>query len=170
MTTQRIEIAPMTSRRRGSRALRAILAGGLIGGACDITFAGIAFWLRGMGPIRLGQSVASGLLGREAALAGGVATGILGLSLHFLMALTMAAFYYFVATRVPLLVKRAVFCGLAYGLGIYLVMNFIVLPLSAIGVRGARGPLHLVLLEVLVHMFLVGLPMALFTRSALRRA
>jgi uncharacterized membrane protein YagU involved in acid resistance len=153
------------------RPWRAILAGGLLGGFFDITFACVASaLLRGATPIRVGQSVASGLLGREAALAGGVATGVLGLVLHFVMTLIMAAVYYAVASRVPLLVKRAVPCGIAYGLGIYLVMNYVVLPLSAIGRAGGGGPLYVVIPEKLVHMFGVGLTIALFTRRALRNS
>jgi tetrahydromethanopterin S-methyltransferase subunit F len=152
----------------GARALRAIVGGGLLGGFFDITFACVVWAIRaGVTPIRVGQSVASGLLGREAALAGGVSTGILGLVLHFVMAMIMAAVYYGAATRIPLLVKHAVPCGLAYGLGIYCVMNFVVLPLSAIGKMGGNGPLVILIPEILVHMVGVGLTIALFTRAAL---
>jgi hypothetical protein len=155
---------------RSSRALRAILGGGLIGGAFDITFACVvSALLRGVTPIRVGQSVASGLLGREAALAGGVPAGILGLVLHFVMTTIMAAVYYAAATRIPLLVRHAAWCGLAYGLGIYLAMNYVVLPLSAIGRHGGNGPLYIVIPEILVHMFGVGLTIALFTRRASRQ-
>ena len=150
------------------RAVKAILAGGLIGGAFDITFACGVSALRGVSPIRVGQSVASGLLGREAAIAGGVPTGLLGFVLHFAMALIMAAIYYGAATRIPLLVKRAAWCGPIYGLGLYLTMNYVVLPLSAIGRHGGNGPLWIVIPEILVHMFLLGLTIALFTRRALR--
>ena len=155
----------------GARALRAIVGGGLLGGFFDITYACTVWAIRaGVTPIRVGQSVASGLLGRDAALAGGVTTGILGLVLHFLMVIVMAAIYYGAATRIPLLVKRAVPCGIAYGLGIYLVMNFVVMPLSAIGKMGGSGPLAIVIPEILVHMFGVGLTIALFTRAGLRGA
>ena len=172
MSTRREDVAALTAdASSGSRALKAILAGGLIGGAFDITYACVAVWLyRGASPIRVGQSVASGLLGRDAAFAGGVSTGLLGFALHFAMAIVMAAVYYGAATRIPLLVKRAVWCGPIYGLGLYLTMNFIVMPLSAIGKHGGTGPLFLVIPEILVHMFLVGLTMALFTRRALTRA
>jgi hypothetical protein len=46
-------------------------------------------------------------------------------------------------------------------------MNYIVLPLSAIGRHGGNGPLYIVIPEILVHMFGVGLTIALFTRGAL---
>jgi hypothetical protein len=150
------------------RPLRAILTGGLVAGACDITYACTVWAFRGVSPIRIGQSISSGLMGREAAVAGGVTTGLLGLVLHFLMTIVMAALYYAAATRLPFLVKRAVACGIVYGLGIFVTMNFVVLPLSAIGQRGARGAPALIVAEILVHMLLVGLPIALFTRRELK--
>jgi uncharacterized membrane protein YagU involved in acid resistance len=150
-------------------AARAILSGGLVGGAIDITFACVASaLLRGVTPIRVGQTVASGLLGREAAIAGGIPVGISGLVLHFVMTTIMSAVYYAAATRLPLLVRHAPWCGIAYGLGIYLTMNYVVLPLSAIGAFGGGGPWYIVIPEILVHMFGVGLSIALFTRKALR--
>lgn len=171
MSTQKESVmATISAPGAGSRAIRAILAGGLIGGAFDITFACVVSAFRGVTPIRIGQSVASGLLGRDAAFAGGALTGLLGFALHFAMALVMAAAYFAAATRIPLLVRRAVICGAAYGLGLYLVMNYVVLPLSAIGRHGGNGPLYLVIPEILVHMFLVGVTIALFARKALIRA
>lgn len=169
MSTQREHVVAATAAPgSGMRARRAILAGGVLGGAFDITFACVVWAFRGTSPIRVGQSVAAGLLGRDAAVAGGVPTGLLGFALHFGMALVMAAVYYAAATRFPVLVRRAVICGAAYGLGLYLVMNYVVLPLSAIGKHGGNGPLYLVVPEILVHMFLVGMTIALFTRKALR--
>jgi hypothetical protein len=171
MSTQKEHVLPAGSApASGSRAMRAILAGGLLGGAFDITYACVVWAFRGITPIRVGQSVAAGLLGRDAAVAGGVPTGLLGFALHFGMALVMAAAYYAAATRIPLLVRRAVICGAAYGLGLYLVMNYVVLPLSAIGKHGGNGPLYQVVPEILVHMFLVGVTIAVFARKALRVA
>jgi hypothetical protein len=152
-----------------SRAVRAILTGGLIAGAFDITYAFITWGLQGLTPIQIGQSVAAGLLGREASFAGGTPTGLLGLFLHFCIAIGMAAVYYALATRIPLLVRRAILCGAVYGLGLYLFMNFVVMPLSAIGrFGGGGGSMTVLITSILVHMFLVGVPIAHFTRRALR--
>jgi hypothetical protein len=164
--------APDVSSSAGETAgtlssTEAILAGGLLAGALDITYACIVLSFRGISPIGVGQSVASGLLGREAAVAGGIGTGLLGFGLHFGMALIMAAVYFAAATRLPVLVKRAALFGPLYGFGLYLVMNHVVLPLSAIGRHGGNGPWYLVSAEIFVHMFLVGLTIALFTRRAL---
>jgi len=160
-------IASDTLQRSGRRPLRTIVIAGLVAGALDISYAFIIWGLRGVTPIRIGQSIASGLLGREAAVAGGTATGLFGLLLHFTMATIIAAIYYGAARNFRLLVDRAVPCGIAYGLATYGVMNYVVLPLSAIGAVGDSGPAYIRITGVLVHMFLIGLPIALITRKAL---
>src|SRR5688500_10439844 len=142
-----------------SKAMRAILTGGLVAGAFDITYAFITWGILGLTPIQIGQSVAAGLLGREAAFAGGVPTGLLGLFLHFCIAIGMAAVYYALAKRIPLLVDRAILSGAVYGLGLYLFMNFVVMPLSAIGqFGGGGGSMTVLITSLIVHMFLVGVP------------
>ncbi len=157
-----------TLQGSGRRALKTIVMAGLVAGALDITYAFIIWGLRGVSPIRIGQSVASGLIGREAAVGGGTATGMLGLLLHFLMAIIIAAIYYTAARNIRLLVDRAVPCGIAYGLATYGVMNYVVMPLSAIGSTGGGGPAYITITGILVHMFLIGLPIALITRRGLR--
>lgn len=154
--------------RSGRRPLRTIVIAGLVAGALDITYAFIIWGLRGVTPLRIGQSIASGLLGREAAVGGGTATGLFGLLLHFTMATIIAAIYYGAARNIRLLVDRAVPFGIVYGLVTYGVMNYVVLPLSAIGSVGDSGPAYIRITGVLVHMFLIGLPIALISRKDLR--
>jgi uncharacterized membrane protein YagU involved in acid resistance len=84
------------------------------------------------------------------------------------MAIVMAAVYYAAATVLPVLVKRAVICGLVYGAGIYVVMNYVVMPLSAIHATGGSGPPAIVISGIIGHMVGVGLVIALFTRRGLR--
>ena len=146
-----------------------MLAGGLVAGALDITYACVFWWLKaGVPARRIFQSVAAGLLG-AASFTGGWATAVLGLALHFFIATSMSLTYYLVARRWPLLHERAVPCGAAYGLLLYVIMNSIVGPLSAVGHGGAKDPLWVVL-SVVVHAVLIGIPIALFTRRALRPA
>jgi hypothetical protein len=141
-----------------------VLLGGLAAGALDIAFACL-FWAvkAGVSATRIFQSVAAGLLG-EASFAGGSATAVLGLALHFFIALSMAAAYWLASRRLPLLHERPWLCGAAYGLLLYAVMNWVVVPLSAAG-PGSRDPLW-VTLGILVHMFLIGVPIALASRRA----
>jgi hypothetical protein len=143
-----------------------VLAGGLVAGTLDITYAW-AFWAikAGVSAQRIFQSVAAGLLG-EASFEGGAATAALGLALHYFIATTMSFVYYMVASRVVLLRRRPVLCGVGYGLLLYGIMNYIVVPLSVAG-GGSKDPLW-VSLSILVHMFLIGVPIALGTRLAHR--
>jgi uncharacterized membrane protein YagU involved in acid resistance len=146
-----------------SRPWRAILLGGLIAGTIDISYACIFSYLRrGTSPVRILQSVASGALGRSA-FEGGARTAALGLVFHFLIATIAAAIYYLASRRLRFLVNYAVICGPLYGVCIYLVMNFVVLPLSAIGSRPAL-PLPVLISGLLIHMFGIGLPIALIVR------
>ncbi len=147
-----------------------VVAGGAVAGALDITYA-CAFWAikAGVPARRILQSVAAGLLGRDAAVAGGIATAALGLALHFFIALTMAAVYFLVARRWPLLWRRAWAMGAVYGLWLYIAMNYIVVPLSAAGGGGAsRDPLW-VTLSVLVHVLFIGIPCAIAARHGIFR-
>jgi hypothetical protein len=141
-----------------------VLAGGLLAGALDITYACV-FWAvkADLAPTRIFQSVAAGLLG-EASFEGGAATAALGLLLHFFIACTMALTYYLVSRRWPVLVRRPVTLGIAYGLLLYVVMNHIVVPLSAAG-PGSQDPLWITL-TVAVHAFLIGVPIAWFASRA----
>ena len=141
-----------------------VLAGGLIAGILDIAYA-CAFWLTkaDVPPARILQSVAAGLLG-DASFRGGAATAALGLALHLVIATTMAVAYAVAARRWPALIDRPWRCGVAYGLTLYVVMNHVVVPLSAAS-AGSRDPLW-IWLTVAVHALLIGVPIALAVRHA----
>ena len=114
-------------------ALDTILYGGLVVGILDGLFALIFYGLiLGVQPMRIFQSVAAGLLGK-ASYEGGTQTFLLGILLHFIVATCIAAVYYVASLKLPVLTHHAVICGLIYGLIAYLGMNYIVIPLSAIG-------------------------------------
>ena len=143
----------------------AILIGGAIAGACDITYA-ITFWaFRGVSATRVLQSVASGLLGAPA-FKGGLVTAAFGLVLHFFIAFAAATIFYLAAKVLPILTRRAILFGILYGLAIFAVMNLVVLPLSAFP-RKVAFPLLATTTGIAVHMFLIGLPISLAVRRAL---
>jgi hypothetical protein len=155
----------MVSASRTLSPVRAIVYGALVVGALDLLDALVFFGLRsGAAPIRICQSIAAGLLGR-AAFQGGAATAALGVALHFFIATCIVVTFYLASLRLPVLVRQAVIAGLLYGLAVYGVMNYIVIPLSALG---GRGPfvLPVFINGLLIHAFGVGLPAALFVRAA----
>jgi len=142
-----------------------VLLGGLVAGSFDITYA-CTFWYlkRGVLPSRVFQSVASGLLG-DASFTGGWRTAALGLALHYFIATSMAVTYYLFARRWSDLWEKPFVYGPMYGVLLYGIMNYIVVPLSAAN-PGSRNLLW-VLLSIAVHALLIGTPCALFARRAM---
>jgi hypothetical protein len=149
-------------------ALQAIAAGGLIAGTLDLTQALILFGQR------VPLVIAAGLLGGQALSPGAgstwsppiwkvSATYALGVLLHFFIAFSVTAIYYGASRKLRFLLEHPLVCGLFYGMAVESVMNLIVLPLSALH---ARGPYELkdLLLGYVVHMVLIGLPIAFSIR------
>lgn len=115
------------------KLLRAILIGGLLAGALDITYAFIAYGPLSyqMTPVQILQAVASGWIGHDAASAGGALTAVLGFGTHFGIVIAMAAVFVLCSQPLPALRRNSVTWGFLYGLGLYGVMNYMVVPLSA---------------------------------------
>jgi hypothetical protein len=151
------------SRPARPRAFQTIIYGGLIVGVLDALDATIFSGLRGVSPSRVWQFVASGVLGR-ASFSGGMKTAVLGLLFHFLIAFILAAIYYGASLYLPVLLRRAVLCGLLYGVAVYFVMNYVVLPLSL--APPLRFSLASFINGVIGHALLVGLPAALVARHS----
>jgi hypothetical protein len=141
-------------------ALLAIAVGGGIAGTLDLLQASILFgW-------HIPLVIAAGLLG-PSAVHGGVGTYVLGVVLHFFIACSAAAIYYGASLKLVFLKEHPLVCGLFFGAAVEDVMSFIVLPLSALH---ARGPyqLHDLILGLLVHMVVVGLPISFSVRRFAR--
>jgi len=113
---------------------RWVVLGGLALATLDAFFA-TTFWrlAAGMPWTRVFQSVAAGVLGLDASVAGGERTAWLGVGLHYAIAMSFVAAYTVVATHLDALVRRPLASGALYGLLLYAVMNLVVIPLSAIG-------------------------------------
>ena len=108
------------------------------------------------------QYVASGAMG-NAAFTGGIATALLGLVLDFIMTTIMAFVFILSADRIHLLRRYVIPGSLLYGFGVFIVMNLIVLPLSAAPELPAP-PMWLFIEIILEHVLLVGLPLGLLVR------
>src|SRR5215467_3460503 len=139
---------------------KAIFWGGLIAGTLDITGACVVSWLRAsVPPVRIMQSVASGLLG-PAAYEGGAKTAALGVVLHYFIAATWVVVFYLASRKLRFLIERPIPWGLVYGVIVYAIMNFVVLPLSAFPVR-ATPTLTSRIINLVIIMLCIGLPIAL---------
>ena len=149
-----------------SPKLRAILVGGSIAAALDILFAITWAAINGRTPVWLLQTVATGLLG-ESSYSGGIGTAVLGLAGHFAMSFGWAALFVAAASRLPVLVAKPAFAGPAFGILVFFTMRLVVLPLSAFPYPvsfSQPGATY----DLLSHMFLFGLPIALATAKAVR--
>lgn len=140
-----------------SAALPTILTAGLIAGVLDLTAAVIHSGFRGRTPIFLFQSVASGWFGK-AAFEGGWRTAAIGIATHFLIAMIWTTIFYLASRKLTWLVEKPFVSGPLYGIAVYLVMYWIVIPSSAIG--PIPHPLLSNLIAVMIHILCIGLPIA----------
>src|SRR5260370_37272322 len=139
-------------------ALLAILWGGLLCGVLDSTAALVVYGYMGAKPLRLLQGIAGGLLGPRT-YGGGVATALLGLLCHFVIAFSAAAVFVAASRVAPFLVHQAVLSGVLYGMAVYFFMNRVVVPLSA----AAKFPFSfkMMVIGVVLHLFCGGRPICL---------
>lgn len=147
---------------RPLRPFTAIVLGSLTVGILDGAFAVIRAGLKGTPPTRVFQSIAAGLIGRPA-YDGGATSALLGVGLHFLIAAGVVLAYFLASRRLRTLTEHPWLLGALYGIAVFGVMNFVVIPLSALSFR----PRNLVVMlpGILIHIFGVGIPAALAARS-----
>ncbi len=147
-------------------AAGAILTAGFVAGALDLAYVVAFYAFRGVPAQRVVQGIAAGAIGRDAAGRGGMTTVALGMALHFVIALGAAAVFYAASRKIGVLVKRPVVSGLGYGLLVWLVMNLVVLPLSA---APGKFPSPVWPAILVAHLLCVGLPIALVVRRCAPR-
>ena len=141
-------------------ALRTIVTAGFVVGVLDISSAFVIWWQRGVALQRGLQGIAAGLLGAKS-YEGGIATAGMGLALHFFIAFVVVSIFYLMSRRITFLTKQAVVSGVLYGIGVYIVMYWLVLPKAF---STFRHRLSNELLAVAIHIFLIGVPTALIVR------
>lgn len=150
-----VVLPPATTRR----TLLVVIVAWLLAGTLDIT-AAILYYL---GPssaraARLLRGIASGVLGARA-FDGGAATALLGLALHYLIALIWTIVFVVAFRNLGALRRHLVLTGIAYGIIVWFVMNLVVVPLS----NFSRGPFELraAVIAAIILILCVGLPISL---------
>lgn len=144
--------------------LRAILHGGLACGALDITAAFVVYGQFGATPGGILRGIAAGLLGPDAR-AGGWPVAAVGLGLHFLIAFGAATVYVVASRWLRWLVRSPLVAGPLYGVAVYFFMQRVVVPLSA--ARRAPFSVKFMIIGIIIHVFCVGLPIAIAARRQL---
>lgn len=154
-------------------AFETIIYGGLAIGVLDFldaslffpNYYGITFQQVWWGP-------ASGIIGREAAKAGGWNTALIGILMHFVVAFCIAIAYYLFSRNISWLIRHPVISGLVFGVIANYVMQCVVIPLSARGTSPTAvfsEPVGSMLNSVVGHAVLVGLPVALIAAWPARK-
>jgi uncharacterized membrane protein YagU involved in acid resistance len=150
------------------KALQTILLGGGIAGLLDGMDAVIFYYFAfGLSPAILFQNIASGILGRSS-FHDGWPTVVLGVALQLTIAIGAAAVFYIAAIALPALWQRPAIFGPAYGLVVYVVMHYVVVPLSAVRRRTVPVTKLECIDQILSHTLFVGLPIALMARRSAR--
>ena len=141
---------------------KAIVSAGTICGIMDITAALVVYGTMGAKPLRLLQGIAGGVLGPRT-YTGGIATALLGLALHFVIAFGAATVFFIASRGIRFLLDHAVVSGALYGIAVYFFIQRVVIPLS----RANRNPFSLkfMIIGIIIHIFCVGLPIALSVRK-----
>jgi hypothetical protein len=143
---------------------RAILIGGFLAGLADTIYPTVKTVMAGKPWFSPWKGVAYGLLG-QTARDGGMEMVALGLALHYFICIAAAALLYLLVSRVKFVPRQWIVLGILYGVAFLLTMNYVILPLSAIG----QGIYKLEELHIHAfwHIVLVGLPTAFFVTRAL---
>ena len=145
---------------KNSEPFHAILTAGLVVGALDISSAFVIWWQRGVGVRRGLQGIAAGLLGGSA-FDGGLVTAGLGLALHFFVAFVVVSIFYLASRKIEFLTLHPIVSGVLYGIGVFIVMFWFVLPTVS---STFRHRLANELSQLAIHICLIGLPCALIVR------
>ena len=147
-----------------SPAFQTIVLGGTVAGVLDAIDGVVAYGFLGLNPVQVLQYIASGAFG-SAAFQGGLAMAAAGALFHFFIAFVVAAVYYVGARTVPRITHHTLASGLLFGATVFLVMNYLVLPFSAVAPSAFSWPLFLN--GIIGHALFVGLPISWFAhRSA----
>jgi hypothetical protein len=127
----------------------------------DITAAFVTWAPQGVPPARILKGISSGIFG-PSAYQGGPGIALLGLTLHFFIAFSAAAVFYVASRRLRWMVRRPFISGPLFGIAVYLVMYWVVQPLS----RFHKGPFSIraTVIAIVTHVVCVGLPIALVIR------
>lgn len=147
-------------------AVRVAILAGLAAAIVEMVFVLPIQQYLGASPLVVFQSIAAGALGKPA-FSEGLPAAALGVAVHVLISLVSAGVFVGASLRWPVLLRRPWLSGILYGVVVYLVMTFVVLPLSAIGFRPPKS-LLLWTISFSIQLFAFAVPIALVTRRLLR--
>lgn len=142
--------------------MRAVLLVAAVAGTLDIIAAHLHLWAAsGRFPASLLKAIAGGALGRERAMKGGAEMAALGLFFHYFIAFSFTLSFFLLYPRWAALRKNVYVVGPLYALFVWTVMNYGVLPLSALPWRPPDFQSQHTYIGIGVLVVAIGLPIAL---------
>jgi len=144
------------------KALRA----GLIVGTLDILAAFIQYYINTQkNPLMVLKFIASGAFGKEAFSAGDIML-VWGALFHFFIATCFSIFFFWLAAKIPSILKFKLLTGILYGIFIWCFMQFVVVRLSQI----QQGPIKLskALIAASILIVCIGIPLTFLAEKAKR--
>jgi hypothetical protein len=153
----------MPTPRTLASLVQGVLVSGSIVGAMDAVAANThAYLLRGTPPAAVWRYVASAVFGKSAG-AGGLEMVFAGLVFHFMVAIGWTGLFFVLYPRLRFFSANTFVAGMAYGLFVWLMMNFVVVPMTRITMAPIRLTTGTVLM-ILIHLFVIGVPIAYLAR------
>ncbi|MBC7848830.1 MAG: hypothetical protein H7Y31_03800 [Chitinophagaceae bacterium] len=154
--------------RTRANSFAIIATAGLVAGFLDGAAAAIQFYINtGKNPSIVFKYISSAIIGKEA-FAGGTGMVVLGIFLHLLIACIFAALFYVAYVRIRWMQKNVWASGVLYGVIVWTIMNYLIVPMSKIGPPAAFD-WQKAMVSMLIIIFCVGLPIALITAFRMKR-
>jgi uncharacterized membrane protein YagU involved in acid resistance len=141
-----------------------LIKAGLIVGTLDILGACTYYYIKtGKNPLTILKFVASGVFGKTAFESGNIML-LWGLIFHFFIAFSFTIFFFWIFSKIPALSKNRILTGIVYGIFIWTVMQFLVVPLS----KTAKSPFNLTnaIIGASILIVCIGIPLSLMAKNA----
>jgi hypothetical protein len=136
---------------------------GLVAGTLDISENIIFNAFRHITPYQIFQYISSGLIDGKSFTMGG-ASVVLGVGIHYTIAMTWTVAFYLLSRKLLFLTRHAAICGIVYGGAVYIIMNFAVLPLTRVPHARAAMTVASRVSGVLALLFCIGLTISLLVK------
>lgn len=149
----------------GRNVLGAILGGGFMAATFDFFAAMLIYGGTASG---VAHAIARGWYG-DAVKTMPPIVDVIGIASHYMILLIAASIFVLASLRFPVLRRQALIAGPLFGVCIYIAMHFAIVPLSA--VHKVSNPHGVQFIEEFCgHMFVIGLPIALWARALVGKA
>jgi hypothetical protein len=147
------------------------LTAGLVAGALDIIAACTQAWLKTeTEPMQVLRGIASGAVDPKT-FSSPALMALLGLLIHFFVAISFAFLFFFLAKQIPSLIKYPFLMGIVYGLFVWATMRFIILNyISRLKLKPIEGPeaIKNAAIAAAIIVVFVGIPIVFLAKRYVR--